>query len=378
MLLALVRRNQPSSKPWATAGRSRASSRLGLSIAAAAVCGVAGAVGGVAGLPAPWLVGGLLGGLAIAATRSAAPAIPRPLVALSRAAVGVAIGAQVRPEALVGVGGAWWLVLAVVALTLALSIVVALVLARLTDLDRLTAGFGLLPGAAPALIALGDETGADGRLVATMQFGRVLLVVASVPPLALLLGAGGAPGEGGGAAAAAAAAGGSPSGLVPFLTAVGIAVAGALLARFARAPAGTLVGPLLLSAAASVTGVVSMDVPPPVADAALALVGATVGLRFDRDSLRHAGRLAPAMAGVIVAVIAASAALGAVLLGALDTDPLSAYLATTPGGISGVLAAALDSRADLTIVVAVQTLRLLLLALAVPFAARLLRVGAPA
>ncbi len=344
------------------------------SLAAAAVCGVVGVVAQVAGLPAPWLIAGLLGGLAVAATRSAAPALPRPLVVFSRAAVGVAIGAQVRPEALIGVGGAWWPVLVVVALTLASSVVVALVVARLTDLDRLTAVIGMLPGAAPALIALGDELGADGRLVATMQFGRVLLVVASVPPLALLLRSGAAPAVDGGAGAAAV--GGSPSGLEPFLTAVGIAVAGALLAKVARAPAGTLVGPLLLGAAASVTGVVSIAVPPPVADVAFALVGATVGLRFDRESLHHAGRLAPAMAGGVIGVIAASAAIGALLLGVLATDPLSAYLATTPGGISGVLAAAFDSDADLTIVVAVQTLRLVLLALVAPFAARFLRVGA--
>lgn len=339
------------------------------------VCGVAGAAAQAVGLPAPWLVAGLLGGLAVAATRSAAPAVPRPLTVLSQATVGVAIGAQVRPDALTGVGSSWWLVLVVVALTLAISVAVALVLARLTGLDRLTAAIGMLPGAAPALIAVGDEVGADGRLVATMQFGRVLLVVASVPLLALLLGSGSETGAGGGAGAAAF--GGSASGPAPFLSAVGIGIAGALLATLARAPAGALVGPLLLGAAASVTGVVSIAVPPPVADVAFALVGASVGLRFDRESLRHAGRLAPAMAGGIVAVIAACAALGVLLLAALDTDPLTAYLATTPGGISGVFAAAFDSGADVTIVVAVQTLRLVLLALVVPFAARFLRVGEP-
>jgi len=304
--------------------------------------------------------------------RSPTPAVPPPLVAVSRAAVGVAIGAQVRSEALIGVGGAWWLILVIVALTLGLSIVAALVLAQLTDLDRLTAAIGMLPGAAPALIALGDEVGADGRLVATMQFGRVLLVVASVPLLALLLGSG----AGAGGGALTAGIGGSASGLVPFLTAVGAGVAGALLARLARAPAGTLVGPLLLSAGASVTGVVPIAVPPPVADVALALVGATVGLRFDRESLRHAGRLAPAMAGGIVGMMVGNAALGTLLLVTLDTDLLTAYLATTPGGMSGVLAAAFDTGADLAIVVAVQTLRLMLLALVAPLAARLLGVGA--
>ena len=83
------------------------------------------------------------------------------------------------------------------------------------------------------------------------------------------------------------------------------------------------------------------------------------------------------MAGGILVLTAICAALGLALLVALDTDPLTAYLATTPGGISSVLAAAFDSGADLTVVVAVQTLRLMVLALAAPFATRVLRVSVP-
>jgi membrane AbrB-like protein len=125
------------------------------------------------------------------------------------------------------------------------------------------------------------------------------------------------------------------------------------------------------------TGIFPLAVPDIIADAAFVVVGASVGLRFDRESLRHAGRLAPYMAGGVLVLTFICAALGVVLLAALDTDPLTAYLATTPGGISSVLAAAFDSGADLTIVVAVQTLRLMVLALAAPFATRLLGVRGP-
>lgn len=120
----------------------------------------------------------------------------------------------------------------------------------------------------------------------------------------------------------------------------------------------------------------AIAVPGVVADAAFVVVGASVGLRFDRASLRRAGRLVPYMVGAVIVLSAICAALGLVLVAALDTDPLTAYLATTPGGISSVLAAAFDSGADLTVVVAVQTLRLMVLALAAPFATRLLRVSA--
>ena len=338
--------------------------------AAAVACVGAGIVAEAIGLPAPWLLAGLLGGLAVAVTRGGALDVPQAPTVVSQAVVGVALGASVAPGSLGGIAGAWPLVLALVAATLGSSVAVAFGLARLTEIDRVTAALGMLPGAAPALIAVGDEVDADARLVATMQYGRVLLVVATVPLLALLLGSGAAaPGAGPPRPEA-------PTGLEPVLAAAALAAAGAALATLARAPAASLVGPLILSAVAAATGIVPLAVPGLVADAAFVVVGASVGLRFDRESLRHAGRLAPYMAAAVLVLTVICAALGVVLLAALDTDPLTAYLATTPGGISSVLAAAFDSGADLTVVVAVQTLRLMVLALAAPFAARLLRVRA--
>jgi uncharacterized protein len=339
--------------------------------AAAVACLAVGSLVTALGLPAPWLLAGLLGGLAVAVTRGRSLAVPGPVMLVAQAAVGVALGSEVAPGALAGVAGGWWIVLATVLLTLSLSVAVALLLARVTGLDRLTATTGTLPGAAPALIAAGDEIGADARIVATMQYGRVLLVVASVPVLALLLGAEPSPGgeERSGAGALGASA---------VLAAAAVATLGLGLAALARVPAASLVGPLALSGLATATGVVELHVPPPIADASFVAVGATVGLSFDRPSLRRVGRLAPALAGAALVLMAGCAGVGLALLVALDTDPLTAYLATTPGGISSVLAAAFSSGADLTLVVAVQTLRLLLLALVAPFAARTLRACSPA
>ena len=298
--------------------------------------------------------------------------LPRAATSASQAVVGLALGASILPGSFAGVARAWGVVVGVVVLTLVLSAAVALALARAARLDRRTAAIGMLPGAAPALIAVGDELDADGRLVATMQYGRVLLVVATVPLLALLL----ASGDGAGAGA-----GGRPepvAGTEPMLAAAAVGVAGLVLARLARAPAAALVGPLVLGVLVSVTGVAALSVPELLVDAAFVAVGASVGLRFDRAALRRVGRMLPLLAAAMVALTAGCAGIGALLLVVLNVDPLTAYLATTPGGISSVLAASYETGADLTVVVAVQTLRLMVLALVAPFAARLLRVGAPA
>ena len=139
----------------------------------------AGLAAEVVGLPAPWLLAGLLGGLAVAATRGALD-VPPPATVVSQAVVGVALGASIAPGSLGGIAGAWPLVLALVAATLGSSVAVAFGLARIAGIDRVTAALGMLPGAAPALIAVGDEVDADARLVATMQYGRVLLVLSLI------------------------------------------------------------------------------------------------------------------------------------------------------------------------------------------------------
>ncbi len=54
---------------------------------------------------------------------------------------------------------------------------------------------------------------------------------------------------------------------------------------------------------------------------------------------------------------------------------LDAYLATTPGGLYAVLAAAFGSGADTTFVLAVQTLRVLVMVLLAPAVVRVLVAG---
>jgi membrane AbrB-like protein len=323
-------------------------------------------------LPAPWLFAGLLGGLLVAAApRGSDLEMPRAANLGSQAVVGLALAAAIVPASLAGVARAWWVVIGVVVLTLALSGAVALALAKTARIDRRTAAIGMLPGTAPASIAVADELGADEPLVATMQYGRVLLVVATVPLMALLLPTGGAAPAGTGAPAPA-------PGVDAVAGAAVVGAAGIVGARLLRAPAAALVGPLALGTLANVTGPFAVAVPEPVVDAALVVVGASVGLGLDRPALRRVGRVLPVLAGAMLALTAGCAGIGGLVFAALGTDPLTAYLATTPGGISSVLAASYETGADLTIVVAVQTLRLMVLALLAPFAARLMRAGAPA
>jgi membrane AbrB-like protein len=101
-----------------------------------------------------------------------------------------------------------------------------------------------------------------------------------------------------------------------------------------------------------------------------------VGLRFTRSSLRSIARLLPLATALILLVIAACGLLGLLLSAVTGVDRLTAYLATTPGGLFAVLATAADSGSDVTYVLAVQVIRVFAMLLVAPLLARWLRSSA--
>lgn len=335
----------------------------GRRLALGAICALLGLGAEALGLPAAFLVAGLAVGVAAALGPLRAPTAPAGLLTAGEALIGVTVGAVLRPEAIAGLADVWSAAGAVILGTLVLSVIAGLGLASRSRLDRPTAVLGLIPGGAPGAIAVSRAGEADSRVVSFMQFGRVFAIVATVPFIALALPGGGAAGS----PALVGPASPSATGLGVCLTAAALGVP---LARRLRIPAGVLIGPLVLGALAAAAG---LPATPPAAlqQAAFAAVGLGVGLSFDRDAVRLIGGALRPILVAIVAVLVGCAALGLLLAVPLGVDPLSAYLATTPGGLSAVLATAQSTGADLSLVFGLQSIRLVITVAAAPLAARL-------
>ncbi|MEJ7817998.1 MAG: AbrB family transcriptional regulator [Thermoleophilaceae bacterium] len=141
---------------------------------------------GALGLPSSYLFGALLAGLAVALAAPGRLEVPGRAFAGAQAVTGVVLGAYLDSESLAVVADAWLPVTAVSAGTLGLSLLAGRVLARATDADETTASLGLVAGGASGIVAMADELEADGRLVAFMQYARVLVVVLVTPVVAAL------------------------------------------------------------------------------------------------------------------------------------------------------------------------------------------------
>ena len=334
---------------------------------------IAGAVvaGGLAldavGLPSSYLFAALLLGLAIALSRPDRVALPPLAFRASQAIAGVSLGAYLQAEALKALAGSLAPVLLVSAGTLGLSLAAGAVLARTTALDPPTAALGMIAGGASGIVGMSGDLGADDRLVAFMQYLRVLVVVL-LTPIGIVVLFGGSDGGGGGAPPPSAGLLGSGW---EWAAAAGLALAGAALARRLRVTAGVLLGPMILTGALVLAGPLEgFAVPDLLGQTAFALIGLQVGLRFTPETVRLLGRLTGPVLLAIAALLVASFGLAVLLAATTSATLLDAYLATTPGGLYAVLAVAFGAGADTTFIVAVQTLRVVAMVLLAPLAVR--------
>ena len=345
-------------------GHSRSPARAGALIVA--VTAVASAGLALSRVPSPVLFGAVLGGMAHSLTSTSQLAVPPWAFRVAQGLVGITVGALVDLDTLRRMASSSVSILLVVLATMALSIAAGLMLATRKDVSRTTGVFALIAGGASGVVAVSRDLGADERVVTVVQYLRVLVVLTTLP---LVTGLVFHPPHGRGSLASAGA---SPAADLAFV-AISLGL-GLLLARLVPVTTMSLLGPLAVASVLAAGGWLGeVTVPGWLAFVAFALIGVQVGLRFDRASLAAIGRMLPVVLLIIVAMVVGTAGLGLLLAWLTPVDALTAYLATTPGGLFAVLVIAADSGSDTTYVMAVQLLRLLLILATLPLLARWLR-----
>ena len=317
------------------------------------------------GVPSSYLFAALLLGVVVALRWPGRLAVGRVAFGGAQAVTGVVLGTYLQSSALEALGHDWLPVTLVSAATLGVTLAAGVVLARVTEVDEPTAALGMIAGGASGIVAMAGDLGGDDRLVAFMQYVRVLIIVFLTPVLVAVFW----PGHHLGAGAVHEAPLGDLRGwwITPLA-----ACAGLVLGQALRLPAGALLGPLFVAAGITL-GVPGgeFDVPPLLRELGFVLIGWQVGLRFTVETIRAAGRLLVPVLVSVLALLVACFGLAGALAATTSASLLDAYLATTPGGLYAVLAAAVGAGANTTFIVAVQGLRLLVMVLLAPLAVRL-------
>jgi membrane AbrB-like protein len=327
----------------------------------------------VAGMPAALLLGPMLAGILIRINGGTIRVPPLSYYG-SQAILGCLIASLITRDGVIVFLTQWPLFLGTVLAIIAVTTLLGWLMSRRGMLPGTIAIWGLSPGAAAAMVLMAEAFGEDARLVAFMQYVRVafVAVVASVISRTWLE----APGT-------------TALGIIwfpsihafPFAETVAIAVIGGFVGRVLRIPAGMMLVPMIAGAVLQAGGMLVLEMPQWLLAVSFAVLGWHIGYGFTRAICLHAFRALPQIMLAILVLLCFCGGLAFVLVKAAGMDPLTAFLATAPGGMDVVAVIAASSKADISLVMAFQTVRFVVVLIVVPpltrFIVRRMRARAP-
>lgn len=338
----------------------RPATRIALTIAIAAIgAGIFVAFG----LPLPMLLGPMLACL-IAALLGAPLKGAGNVGTFMRTFLGVAVGASITPQVL----GELPDLAASLAFVPIFILVIALVgyplFRRVFGFDHPTAWYAAMPGGLQDMLVFGEEAGGDVRALSLIHATRVLVIVTVAPLLMSIfwnVDLSQPPGASIRATDPVEIALMVASGLLGWKIAERLGLFGA-----------SILGPMILTAALSLSGIIQHRPPAEMIQLAQFFIGISVGVKYVGITGRELRLYVTAGIVYAVALAAISLAFIEVIMGLGLAPALDAFLAYLPGGQAEMVIIAIIAGADLAYVVSHHLLRMIIVITLSPLASKLI------
>ncbi len=331
-----------------------------------AIAALGAAVAWSTGLPLPFLFGPMFACLAFALLGIPLRGMGQVGVAM-RTILGVAVGASVTPDVVA--------LLPQMALSVALVPLYILLIAligipyfrKVCGYDPVTAWYAAMPGGLQDMILFGQEAGANVRALSLIHATRVLVLV-TLAPIILVHGFG----------VSLSNPIGAPATSLPVHELLLMAVAawvgwkgGERIGLFGA----SILGPLIVTAAFSLSDLIHVRPPAEAIVAAQYFIGISIGVGYVGVTLMELRRdVAAGLLFVLVLAVLAALFTEAVYLLGL-ARPVEGFLAFAPGGQAEMAVLAIVSGADLGYVIVHHLVRITLVILCAPLAFRLMGIG---
>ena len=278
--------------------------------------------------PLPWMIGPLFA-TAIACMFGAPLRAPIAVRAAGQWAIGTALGLYFTAPvigALVSYAGS--IVLAVL-FALVLGASGAVLLQRLSGVDRTTCFFAMAVGGASEMATQGERHGAAVDRVAAAHSLRIMMVVGIIPFAIRWWG-----GHGLGVGLEMFVPGAAAVNYGPLLLLVLLTCGGALILARQGVPNAWVIGPLLIAIVLTASGVHLSRLPEWMIRAGQLFIGVSLGTRFTPGFVHTAPRFLASCAACSLAMMVLGAGFGLALAAFGGINPGTAILATSPGGIA--------------------------------------------
>jgi membrane AbrB-like protein len=313
-------------------------------------------------LPLPWLLGPI-----VACLIAALIGVPMRGNALvneaMRSVLGVAVGATFTTTLLFSMAAMWPTLLMIPVMIACIGLVGVPYFQRLWGFDFATSYYSAMPGGLQDMLLFGEEAGGDVRALSLIHATRVLVIVVALPFLLQWVwdaDLSNPPGEPASSIA-----------LTQLALMVFCGLAGWQIAKRVGMFGASILGPMILSAGFALVGLLEHRPPAEAIWAAQFFIGMMVGAKYAGVSLHEVRKDVAAALGfcVILLILTVIFAEGIHLLDL--APPLETILAFAPGGQAEMTVLALIVGADMAFVIAHHVLRIVVVILGAPFAARL-------
>lgn len=305
-------------------------------------------------IPAALLLGPMISAVVISITGITLH-IPYKLFFCAQCILGCLIGHRLSLPVISELFSHAFVVFTVVVITLLFAFTLGAFLIKYSPLPGSTAIWGCSPGAASMMVIMSMDHDADPRLVAFMQYYRVLFVSA----LAIFI-------------SHTLLVKNNPPDIhqtldwfsVVFtsdtLITLMVAVIVGYIGRKYRLPGSNFFASLIAVAALQGATAINVELPQWLYALAYIIIGFNIGLRFTRETLKIVIKVLPIITLSVVMLIIFCIGLAWFLMNMLHIDFFTAYLATSPGGMDAIAIISANAPVDISFVMAIQILRLLL------------------
>lgn len=312
-------------------------------------------------MPLPILLGPIFGCL-LAALMGVKLQDMGGLGTVMRTFLGVAIGSTVTPELIRDLPNQAPTLALVPLFVLTIGLIGYPFLRKFMGYDHPTAFYAAMPGGLQDMLIFGEEAGGNVRTMSLIHATRVIVIVTGAPILlTYLIGINLTRRSG-------AMAADLPPGEILIMIAAG--VIGWQIARRVGMFGASILGPLILTAILSLTGVINSRPPVEMIWAAQFFIGMAVGAKYTGITGRELRT--DVLAGVVFALIMAlvSTLFILAILRFSPADSLDVWLAFLPGGQAEMALIAFVIGADVAFVVTHHLLRIFTVILLAPVVAR--------
>ena len=314
--------------------------------------------------PVGWLLGPMITGIIYAIIKGSPQPLPRIIVMLGKAIVGIATAFRFSPETISIVTTYAIPVVGCILLTAALSMFKGYLLSVWGGVSRPTGFLASIPGAASAIVAMSEELGADPIAVTILQYLRVLLVVFIVPTATILM----FPAIDQTQTTSFLLASGKTT--IPMfwnlLIVAGCCGLGIWGGKQLRLPSSAFLGSFIVGLTTLWGTPYQLQVPQWLFAVGLLLVGIFIGVQFDWENARKLWKAILVEIILVIVLIIGFFGVGYEFHKFTQVDLITSMLSFTPGGIEAMIATVNELGGDAGLVLAIQLTRMLTIILIGP------------